>query len=269
MVFYDLKPRTVEVRSTEDLSASLRRVVFTSPDIAGFMFTTMAPDDHVKLFFPDPATGDLLMPEARPGWQRRDDGRALTYRDYTVRAFDAESGELTIDFVTHLHGVGGAWAARAQPGDRLGMLGPRGSHIHPNGYDWYLLGADETALPALARWLEELPADKRVIGVVEVAGPQDEVELPARAGAEIRVVHRGGSTGSGVVSAMEEAVRGIALPDGEFYAWVAGEADTLKPIRRYLRRELGLPTDRVKVDGYWRRGTVNLDHHAEDEAGDI
>ena len=41
----------------------------------------------------------------------------------------------------------------------------------------------------------------------------------------------------------------------------AGEANALKPIRRYLRRELGLSKDQVEVDGYWKKGDANLDHH--------
>ncbi|WP_431521128.1 SIP domain-containing protein [Citricoccus muralis] len=40
----------------------------------------------------------------------------------------------------------------------------------------------------------------------------------------------------------------------------ACSAPALKPIRRYLCREIGLPKDQVDVDGYWKKGTANLDH---------
>jgi NADPH-dependent ferric siderophore reductase len=43
---------------------------------------------------------------------------------------------------------------------------------------------------------------------------------------------------------------------------MAGEATMLAPLRRYLRRELGLPAEQVSASGYWKRGIVNLDHHA-------
>jgi NADPH-dependent ferric siderophore reductase len=36
-------------------------------------------------------------------------------------------------------------------------------------------------------------------------------------------------------------------------------------VRRYLRDELRLNPDWIDVDGYWKRGTVNLDHHVADE----
>ena len=44
--------------------------------------------------------------------------------------------------------------------------------------------------------------------------------------------------------------------------FLAGEADILVPLRRYLRHELQLPAEQVSASGYWRRGIVNLDHHA-------
>jgi len=32
-------------------------------------------------------------------------------------------------------------------------------------------------------------------------------------------------------------------------------------VRRYLRHEAGARPDQLAISGYWRRGTVNLDHH--------
>ncbi len=39
-----------------------------------------------------------------------------------------------------------------------------------------------------------------------------------------------------------------------FYAWIAGEAGTVKELRRYLVRDLGVDRKRVAFMGYWRRG---------------
>ncbi|MFW0794709.1 siderophore-interacting protein [Gordonia sp. CPCC 205515] len=262
---YDLVPRTVEVVAVKDLSPELRRVTFEISSPQDFWYVDMAPDDHVKLFFADPETGEITMPGVGPdGMKLPAEGHFPIYRDYTVRGYDRELGRLDIEFVLHEHGVAGAWAGAAAAGDRLGMLGPRGSHNYPPRYDTYVLGADETAVPALARWMGDLPADKRVIAFVEVAGPESEVELPERDGAEVHFVHRNGAD-PGNSPLIDQALRSADLPDDNFYVWVAGEANSLKPIRRYLRRELGLPKERVKVDGYWRSGTVNLDHHSLEE----
>ena len=62
-------------------------------------------------------------------------------------------------------------------------------------------------------------------------------------------------------------VRTLAeLPDGDGFVWVAGEAVSVRPLRRYLRDELGLARGSVDVDGYWRRGVAGHDHHADDVA---
>ncbi|NDZ96672.1 siderophore-interacting protein [Streptomyces sp. SID6673] len=261
LVMYGITTRYLEVIHSERLTPQMQRITFACTDPEGFHFVPMAPDEHVKLFFSEPGTEEIAMPAIGPnGIEPSTEGRRPIYRDYTVRAFDADRSEVVIDFVLHTHGVAGSWAADARPGARLGMLGPRGSHIYPVGYDWYLLAADETALPALGRWFEELPTGKRVVAFIEVADPEAEVALEPRTNAEVRYLHRSGAA-PGNSPLLEQAIREFDFPTGEYFAWIAGEANTLKPIRRYLRRELGLPKDRIKVDGYWRSGTVNLDHH--------
>ena len=39
-----------------------------------------------------------------------------------------------------------------------------------------------------------------------------------------------------------------------FYAWIAGEAGTVKELRRYLVGEAGVDRKQVAFMGYWRRG---------------
>ena len=90
-------------------------------------------------------------------------------------------------------------SARRRPGDPLGRAGapgqtlriggPRGSFIIPTNFDWHLLIGDDTALPAIARRLEELPAGTRAVVLVEVDGPADQVALRERR-------RRGGDVGA-------------------------------------------------------------------------
>ena len=115
------KRRRLTVASKERLTPSMLRLTFTSPDLADF--SSPAPDDHIKLFLPDPV---------HPGQE--------VMRDYTPRAFDAARKILTIDFAIsppqdgrpdgrpmHEAGPAKAWALAAQVGDRLEIGGPRGS----------------------------------------------------------------------------------------------------------------------------------------------
>ena len=258
MVWHDLTPRLLEVRRIERLTPGMVRVTFGGEQLDGFHHA--APDDHVKVFFPEPGADLPVMPTlGQDGLEPPPPGSPLPiFRDYTIRYFRAAERELDIDFALHGHGPGASWAEQAKPGQRLGILGPRGSNLVPLTFDWYLLGADETALPALAVWLERLPEDATVLAFVEVAGAAEEQPLPARANTRIRWLHR--SAGETLDAAVNEAV----LPAGDGYVWVAGEAGGLKPIRRHLRG-LGLNRDWMEIDGYWKRGVVNLDHHDDDE----
>lgn len=261
---HPLKRRVLTVTRTEQLTPTMRRVFLGGEDLeADFPFAPMATGDHVKLFFPDPQTGELTVPEIGPkGFAREPGGPELIFRDYTVLSIDREIPELAVDFVLHDHGVAGRWAGQAEPGAQLGVLGPRGSVHYPADYAWYLIGGDETALPAIARWIAELPATARVTAVISIASEEERQSLAGEADHDIRWVVRD----LVAPDAWQQAIRAVALPaDDDYYVWLAGEAGTLAPVRRYFRDEVGLPRDRYSIDGYWKQGVVNLDHHASDD----
>ncbi|MER5872756.1 siderophore-interacting protein [Streptomyces sp. NPDC002044] len=271
VVYHDISVRTLEVLRVRRVTPRMVRVTLGGPELAGFV--DRSPADHVKVFFPDPVTRALVLPRVA------DDGDGLEFptqppfpvsRDYTTRRYDAAAGELDLDFVLHGRGVASRWAEGAEPGTRLGVAGPRGSITVPWEFDWYLFAGDETALPAIARMLEDLPegAPAKVFLLVDDAG--EEEELPTRADAEIVWLHRGGLA-HGEGDFLERAVRGVEFLPGLPFIWVAGEAGELRPVRRYLHQELRLDRDYTDVDGFWKRGAVDLDHHApqdEDEAAE-
>lgn len=240
------------------------RVTLGGADLEGLV--SVGPTDHVKVFFPDPATGRLTAPEAAPdGTLRVSAAGAVHRRDYTVRAYrpaGATGPELDVDLL--LHGDSGpasAWAARAEVGNRLVIAGPKSSRLVPHDVSTVLLGCDETSLPAVARWLELLPAHVGVRVLAEVDSVEDEEYLRgdaagARPGLEIVWLHRQGRSD---VTLLEGAVRDAPVAD---LVWCAGEAASLVGVRRYLRRELRLPSAHVELTGYWRRGVADFDHHA-------
>lgn len=262
IVRHPLKYRLLEVRKVDRITPSTVRVTLGGPDLDGFC--EQAPTDHVKLCFAhDGAELPVEPVVVNDTWM--DAPVEPITRDYTVRHYRRDARELDVDMVLHGSGVGSTWAERARPGMRLGVLGPRGSEVLPMVHDWYLLAAEETALPALARWLEKLPAGVRVIAFAEVPGPEDEQTFRTATDLSLTWLHRG-TTPAGHSDLIERAIRAAELPtDGLGFAWVAGEATSLKPVRRYLRRELGLAKEQVDVDGYWKRGVENHDHHEDEE----
>jgi NADPH-dependent ferric siderophore reductase len=260
---YAVTPRLAEVLRVVPLTPRMVRVTLGGDfaELAG-----CAPTDHVKVFFPPPGEQLPVMPQIGPnGLIPPPPGSPRLFRDYTLRRVDRAAGEIDLDMVLHAGGLGSTWAAAAAPGMKVGVLGPRGSEVVDASLDWLVLVGDETALPAIARWVAEVPSGVSVRVVVEVADAGEEQALPSAADVDVRWLHRDG------VPAGESTLLADALADFEFefptgrgFVWVAGEAGCVKPIRRMLRNHPALDARSVDVDGYWRRGIVNHDHHAGD-----
>lgn len=68
--------------------------------------------------------------------------------------------------------------------------------------------------------------------------------------------------------AVVERVRASALPAAEApYAWIAGEAGTIRAVRRHLVRERSIDRRAVRFTGYWRLGASEEQLLAEAYAG--
>ncbi len=214
-------------------------------------------------------------------------------RTYTVRRIDPVARLLTIDFVVH-HDAGpaGAWADAVQPGQELVIVGPdERSPDSRSGIDWHpgtarrlLLAGDETAAPAISGILESLDASCDVDAFIEVPTVDDMLELDLPDGFRVTWLPRGDrehgaalgeavaawSDASAEVLALAAAPRRQELADidvdrellwdspdgveGEFYAWMAGEAAMVKSLRRHLVQGCGVDRKRVAFMGYWRLG---------------
>jgi NADPH-dependent ferric siderophore reductase len=245
------------VLRTERLSASLVRVVVGGPGLDTFEPSPCA-DAYVKAVF--------VHEDAPRPFPLTDDGRvdletiaeslprehAPRLRSYTVRAFDEARRELTLDFVVHgAAGIAGPWAAAAQPGDELLLVGPGGGYQPDATAGWHLLAGDLSAVPAIAVALERLPGDALGHAVVEVHDARDEIELPRPSGIELTWV-RQGDRRPGVP--LVDAVRSLPWQGDDVQGFVHGEAAAVREIRRYLRIERGLGLDQLSVSGYWRLG---------------
>jgi NADPH-dependent ferric siderophore reductase len=253
-VRYQPGSRLLTVLRIEPLSPTMVRIVLGGDDLErDFPIRQLATADHVKIVFPDPSTGTVILPE--PGQLRipRPNGEQWITRDYTIRAFDHDRRELSIDFVLHGHGPAGRWAQGARSGSRLGVLGPRGSQVYSTQYSHYLLVADETGLPALERFAEELPHSLRISALIEVNTAADE-RIFKRSGLEVEWMHRDEGESA---HALESFVREIVQKAGtDIFVWAAGEAGSVRPLRRLLLDELGFNRDQVDLHGYWRVGTA-------------
>ncbi|BDA64248.1 siderophore-interacting protein [Actinomyces capricornis] len=286
----------VTVARVLDLSASMRRLTLTGPDLD--RFGDPGWDQRIKLVLPSPEAGYDHLPTGE-GWYRQwlalPEELRPPIRTYTTRAVRRDSHEVDVDMVLHgAAGPAGRWAQAAQTGSRAILLGPdAGYEGDPGGVDFvppqiterFLLCGDETAAPAIARILQDLPTNARGLAVVELPTEADAAYLPAHPGFEVRPLGREGRPhGELLVQGLRRAAAelcpvgtpqeveeidvdhdllwevprtakgGAVLKRTTLYAWLAGEAGAVRAMRRHLVAERGIDRRSVAFMGYWRQG---------------
>lgn len=240
-VSHEIKRRRLEVLRVVDITPRMRRITLGGEQLAGFV--SLGSDDHIKLLFAQNAAEQAALES--PTFSVKGEGPQPAMRDYTPRRIDLSRGELDIDFVLHGDGPASTWAEQAKPGQHLHIAGPRGSMIVPDIFDSYLLVGDETAIPAIARRLEELPAGRKALVVIEIADEHEKQALDSAADVQVTWVVRGQDQLLGTV-------RDLQVPEGSLYAWVATETKLSRQVRRVLLDEHKLNDEFVKAVGYWR-----------------
>jgi NADPH-dependent ferric siderophore reductase len=286
----------VRVKAVTDLTPSFRRFTFTGDDLDLYGDTGL--DQRIKVVFPTDTAGLDDMPTGEDWytqWREMAPHARPPFRTYTTRRVRNDVGEVDVDMVAHeVSGPASAWIARAAVGDEVMILAPTVHHTGVNyGIDFVpparteniLLAGDETAAPAIATILEQLPPEARGIVVLEVPCPEDAAYLPQHPGFEQRIAARGeAARHSHLVREVEAAVAtlapagrggeveevdidsgilwevprtakgGAALKSAPLYSWLAGEAGAIKALRRHLVTEQGVDRRAVAFMGYWRLG---------------
>lgn len=268
--------RCLMVREVYDLSPVLRRVIFVGPDLLGvrmpdgYLLDSMRTtgfDDRLLVILPGPGAQEPVLPiQGRGHIEHRPDGGVGVRRSYTVRRWAPERGELSIDFVLHGHGPAASWAANCAPGDSLHVLGPGVSHGPPEDVDWLLVAGDETALPAIARWLEEMAPDTVADVLIEVDVPEHAPALMHPESVRVTWLYRRGVPAARSTLLLD-AMRALPAREGSGFAWVAAEAGVVRAIRSHLREDRGLPRPQVEAAGYWRQGASEDDEDGHDHEG--
>jgi NADPH-dependent ferric siderophore reductase len=251
--------RLLQVKRATWLTPHMVRITLTGDHLPGFR--SDAADDGIRLYFPPDPTDASWVPTVEGSslvWP--DEAGKLPSREYSGRSYDADANELAIDFVVHGEGPASTWAANAEPGHYLGVSGPRRSRVMAGHVDWYLLVGDESGLPAIARRVEELPAGTPAVAVIEVASTQEEQPIQAVANLMLIWVHRDEAE-PGRDDLLVETMRALDLPEGDVFAWAAGEAGEMRLVRRHLLNELQIAPERMRVTGYWKRAISDWDHH--------
>lgn len=226
------QPQSATVIEIGDLCPGMARVRLHASDLD---HETTASDHYVKLILP-----------ADSGPVRR---------SVTVRDWDPERHELTLNIVTHGGGPLGDWLATARPGDAIDFQGPGRTWGPTPEMTRLLLVGDEAASAAIARTIELAAPGTQIDAYLEVADAAHQMPMPP--GARVHWVHRADRhTEAAPGLALVEAVRAYALPADPtgFAAFVHGNADMIRDVRRWLFVDHDIPRDQVSISGYWRFG---------------
>lgn len=249
MVRHPLAMRTLEVLSAKRMTPHMQRITLKGEPLQGFV--SASPDDHVKLLFPN-AKGELVFPRPGPNGPEFPAGvEPSPMRDYTPREHDAVRHELIIDFVLHGDGPASTWAEQASPGQRIGVAGPRGSFLIAEDFDHYVLIGDETALSAIGRRLDEMPAGAHVVALIEIPERADRQPLGSQADFEVTWLERD-RTDAASSQLLENALRELQDLPGDTFYWIATESRRVRSMRRYLVEERGVPKEWIRATGYWQ-----------------
>ncbi|PYE18168.1 NADPH-dependent ferric siderophore reductase [Williamsia limnetica] len=233
-----------------DLNPRLIRIVFAVDDLVQLEVPDVA-DAAVGLYFPAPGERKAPAMENRDGvWSYYDIEPMPEGRNYSVRNLNRSTGVMTIDFVVHDHGTATLWAQRAEIGEEVAMSYARSWYRPEPTTEWQLLVADLAGLPALARIIEELPANARATAIVEVCEDGDLAYLPKRDDVEL-IAKVGSGNGFGE-SRLGDAVEEFVHTEGRGYCWFAAEAKASRVARKHLRKEYGWKADQCDIIGYWR-----------------
>ncbi|WP_373987718.1 siderophore-interacting protein [Duganella sp. BuS-21] len=226
-VRHELKRRELQVVDVRHLTPDYVSVTFKGETLHDFVSSSY--DDHLKF---------LISDEER--------------RDFTPRSYNNEKRELTIEFALHATGAASDWARQAAPGQSALVAGPRGSMIIPMDYAWHVLAGDASALPAIRRRLEELPAEAQV--QVLVAGPEA-AALSFDSAAQVSLQRYDDG------QALLTAIRAMALPAGVGFFWFAGEASVAAQVRDAVFGDKGHPREAARISAYWKQGASG--HHED------
>lgn len=248
----------LEVIGKQRITPNLLRVVLGGEQVS-LLRDNDCTDKYVKLLLAQPGSG-LQPPYDLEGLRERAPESLPSRRTYTVRHWDREKGQITLDFVIHgegtIDGIAAAWADAVLPGDVIAVSGAGGKYSPSPEAGFHLLIGDHSALPAISSALEAMVPDARGVALIHLDHAEDRQDLDHPAGIDVRWVQ-------GERSQLVDEVAGLEIPTDDVQVFAHGERGAIKQIRRNLVKERGIDKSRVSISAYWADGRIEDQFQAE------
>lgn len=238
------------VVSARNVTSRMRRVVLSVENVTSFIGGNM----HVRLLIPPKGRAPvwpIVQQNGRIGWPEGED--ELLMRIYTIRSVDAGTNQVSVDVFQHsAEGIatpGSDFARDAQPGDRLAIMGPGGGGL-PDAQT-ILFAGDESALPAIARMVEEAAPGTLMKAIIEVEDGSEQQDLEERL-IGLEWLHRSSYSSDDRTSLVDRVKAEVQTTSADTFVWFAGEKSDCREIKRFLA---DLKRDRKNqyVAWYWER----------------
>lgn len=233
-----------DVRSSRPLSPTLHEVVL----------------GHASALAGDPGN-DVMVRLKNPAGH-------FVRRRYSVRSVDYELDQLTFWITTSHSGPGALWAAGAQVGDEVDIVGPRGKVTLDPRADWHLFIGDTSGFAAFYRMAQSIEAPGRAVFIVEINSPDDAVTADFEEGIGVTGIFidrqgRSMNDPSGILSGLAA----FEFPPDTGHAYLFGEFHVMKAAHAALL-DRGIDEEQISRKAYWRTGRNNADHGEPDKSDD-
>lgn len=233
-----------QVQTITQISPNFRRVRVTGTDLSRFAEGGL----HFRLLLPRLGYAPKWPRIAGDGRTEWPEGPDAMHRPvYTVRDIDPAGGWLDFDVFLHDGGRVTDWTLNATPGAWVGLMGPSGRE----GPDaaWVALFGDDTAMPAMARMLADLPATTQGHAYILLESLEDQQPLRHPEGVTLHWLSR--QAGGDLVDALKLQ----PFPDADRFVWFAGESSQAAAARAYIKSDHTFARYEISVSGYWAHPT--------------
>ena len=252
-----------KVTSKQEITPHYIRVKLKSDEAIDFGQCT--PGANNKIFIPPAGQKKVQFAtfNAEKGeWEMPEEHIKPLVRTYTHRQFDAETQEITIDFVNHGdNGPASSWARAAQLNDQLGVAMKIRETVHYPNVDWYFLIGDATAIPVICCILESLPKTAKGICLIEIPTEEDKHPELQHPGFQIQwLINPHPEKESSLAAEAQK----LMLPEElSKFAYIACEYNTVKNLRVYFKEQLNWSNKDFYAFSYWKAGVAE-DKSAQD-----